>query len=158
MDFKTFTFQKRNLHFQMKLSLFKKSETTPALLQLPPAPPARYHSSSPLSCRLAGLRSVGGGDLLLDMLLVLMLLKASTVEILDGNQPVGHAICGSQQPAPRRQPAGLLLLLPLHQEFLLLRSLDDIDPLSFINGVWWTSLSAPILTARPTSYIVSSPL
>ena len=99
------------------------------------------------------------GTNLLDMLLVLMLLlKASTVEILDGNQPVGHAICGLQPPAPRRQPAGLLLLLPLHQEFLLLRSLDDIDPLSFINGVWWTSLSAPILTARPTSYIVSSPL
>ena len=82
---------------------------------------------------------VWGGNLLLDMLLVLMLLKASTVEILDGNQPVGHAICGLQLAASHRQPAGLLLLLPLHQEFLLLRSLDVIDPLSFTNRVWWTS-------------------
>ena len=121
----------------MKLSLLKRarqpllSSNSPRLHLpgiIPPLP-------SP-----AGLQDceVWGGNLLLDMLLVLMLLKASTVEILDGNQPVGHAICGLQQ------LAGLLLLLPLHQEFLLLRSLDDIDPLSFINGVWWTSLSAPI--------------
>ena len=98
-----------------------------------------------------------------------------------GNQPVGHAVrdgvdvdgqhgrdlgwatnlLGNGHAKSCTQSAlslSLLLHLPLHQEFPLLRSLDDIDPLSFINGVWWTSLSAPILTARPTSYIVSSPL
>ena len=66
-----------------------------------------------------------------------------------GNQPVGHAICGLPQPARRRQLVGLLLHLPFHQEFLLLRSLDVIDPLSFIYGVWWTSLSAPIYPYCP---------
>ena len=58
--FQNFHFSKEKPSLLNETFTFKKSETTPALLQLPPAPPARYHSSSPLSCRLAGLRSVGG--------------------------------------------------------------------------------------------------
>ena len=65
-----------------------------------------------------------GGHLLLGMLLVMMLI-ASTVEILDG-QPTCRAM-GMQSPALSLS-LSLLLHLPLHQEFPPLRLLDDIDP------------------------------
>ena len=82
-----------------------------------------------LACRMAKC----GGYLLLGMPLVMMLI-ASTVEILDG-QPT----CWACKVLHSVSVCSLLLHLPLHQELPLLRSLDDIDPPSCINRVWWTS-------------------
>ena len=134
----------------MKLSLLKRTRQ-PLLSSNSP----RLHLPGIIP-PLRSPRSVGG-NLLLGMLLVMML-KASIVEILDGQPTCWACNLRSATTSSPPQLVGLLLHLPFHQEFLLLRSLDVIDPLSFTNRVWWTSLSASILTARPTSYIVSSPL